>query len=147
MMLSAWGEGELHEQGLMASLTEVFGKFEKKYKRKPKDISLFVVREQIRLRARRPQGVLVQVVRHDSRAVVQQRRGPLPDAVEEIVRAVDVRRHVSAEEQHGGRVGGAGRRCRRQREKAAPDHGMSSYLWKSSSSFHARSGSAPPFLA
>lgn len=42
MMLSAWGEGELHEQGLMASLTEVFGKFEKKYKRKPKDISLFV---------------------------------------------------------------------------------------------------------
>ncbi len=40
MMLSAWGEGELHEKGLIASLTEVFGNFKKKYKRKPKDISL-----------------------------------------------------------------------------------------------------------
>lgn len=42
MMLSAWGEGELHEQGLMSSLTEVFNDFKKKYKRKPKEISLEV---------------------------------------------------------------------------------------------------------
>ena len=40
LMLSAWGEGELHEQGLIANLTEVFSEFKNKYKRKPNDISL-----------------------------------------------------------------------------------------------------------
>ena len=40
LMLSAWGEGELREQGLIANLTEVFSEFKNKYKRKPNDISL-----------------------------------------------------------------------------------------------------------
>ena len=42
MMLSAWGEGELHEKGLISNLTEIFQKFKKEYKRKPNDISLFI---------------------------------------------------------------------------------------------------------